>query len=148
MIMHSGKERCYSELSKLETFEERFRYLQLSGSVGYETFGPERYANQAFYRSPEWKRVRKTVIARDMGRDLGIKGRELSYGLHIHHMNPIDFSDISERSDYLMNPEYLICVSEETHRAIHYGSEENLIKDPIDRKPGDTCPWKTPGKAW
>lgn len=142
-----GKIRSYSELKQLKTFEERYEYLKLSGTVGSDTFGFERYLNQNFYRSPEWKRVRKAVIARDEGCDLGIPGRDLQYGLHIHHMNPISAGDIQERSEYLLNPEYLVCVSEETHRAIHYGNGESLVRDPVPRKPGDTCPWKTTEKG-
>lgn len=145
--MADGKVRTYSELKQLKTFEERYEYLKLSGTVGYDTFGFDRYLNQDFYRSPEWKHVRKAVIARDEGCDLGIKGRELEYGLHIHHMNPISVKDITEKSDYLLNPEYLICVSSETHRAIHYGNGESLVRDPVTRKPGDTCPWSNTEKG-
>lgn len=145
--MTDGRIRCYSELKKLKTFDERYEYLRLSGTVGYETFGSERILNQAFYHSPEWRRIRKEVIARDLGCDLGIRGRELEYGLHIHHMNPVDAKDILDRSEYLMNPEYLICVSDRTHRAIHYSDHDGIIRDPVSRKPGDTCPWRNTEKG-
>lgn len=134
--------RTYSELSQLETFEERFRYLQLRGRVGEDTFGFDRFMNQAFYRSVEWKRIRDIVIMRDNGCDLGIKGREIPGRIIIHHMNPVRPSDIESKSHLLMNPEYLICVMHDTHNAIHYGDESLLPKDPIVRRKNDTCPWK------
>ena len=135
--------RTYSELSNLPTFEERFRYLRLSGSVGEETFGFERYLNQRFYSSTEWKRVRDTVILRDNGCDLGISDRMIGKKVIIHHMNPVTRDDILAQSELLLNPEYLICVSQTTHNAIHYGDESLLIPSSIvERKPGDTCPWK------
>lgn len=134
--------RTYSELSQLETFEERFRYLQLRGRVGEDTFGFDRFMNQAFYRSVEWKRIRDIVIMRDNGCDLGIKGREIPGRIIIHHMNPVRPSDIESKSHLLMDPEYLICVMHDTHNAIHYGDESLLPKDPIVRRKNDTCPWK------
>jgi hypothetical protein len=134
--------KTYSELTKLLTFEERFRYLRLSGSVGKETFGFDRYLNQNFYRSAAWKRVRDKVIVRDCGCDLGIEDRTISGKIMIHHMNPITDKDIVNLTDILLNPEYLICVSHNTHNAIHYGDENLLIKDPIVRIKNDTCPWK------
>lgn len=134
--------KTYSELTKLSTFEERFRYLRLSGSVGKETFGFDRYINQNFYRSAAWKRVRDKVIVRDCGCDLGIEDRTISGKIMIHHMNPITDKDIVNLTDILLNPEYLICVSHNTHNAIHYGDENLLIKDPIVRTKNDTCPWK------
>lgn len=137
-----SKIRCYTELKQLKTFEERFEYLKLSGSVAYETFGFDRYLNQDFYKSDVWKKVRRDVIIRDQGRDLGIPGREIEYGLQIHHMNPISKEDILEQSDMLLNPEYLICTTDKTHKAIHYGNAEGLLRDPVERKPNDTCPWK------
>lgn len=137
-----SKIRCYSELKQLETFEDRYQYLKLSGTVGQDTFGCDRYLNQGFYKSREWKNIRKLVIARDNGCDLGIPGRDIQYGLHIHHMNPIRAQDILDQSKYLLDPEYLICVSSETHNAIHYGDEESIIRDPVQRTPGDTCPWR------
>ena len=142
-IKQDNRLRTYHELILLETFEERFEYLKLSGRVGADTFGFDRYLNQDFYRSQEWKRVRREVIVRDFGRDLAIPGREMESGIQIHHMNPIGPEDILEHSDRLLNPEYLICVSAITHKAIHYGDSESIMRDPIVRKPGDTCLWKT-----
>ena len=134
--------RTYSELITLPTFEERFRYLQLDGRVGEETFGFDRYLNQAFYKSEEWLRVRDQVILRDNGCDLGIEGREIYGRILIHHMNPITVDDIAKRSKYLLDPEYLITTVKNTHDAIHYGDENLLIKMPIERTRNDTCPWK------
>lgn len=134
--------KTYSELIALPTFEERFKYLQLKGSVGKETFGFDRYLNQNFYRSAEWKRVRDKVIIRDNGCDLGIEDRLIYGNVLIHHMNPINDKDIYNLTDILLNPEYLICVSHNTHNAIHYGNEELLVKAPIVRAKNDTCPWK------
>lgn len=136
------KIRRYSELVFLPTFEERFRYLRLDGNVGQETFGFDRYMNQYFYRSKEWRRVRDIVIARDVGCDLGIPGREIFGRVLIHHMNPIRPEDIRSRSDILLNPEYLITTVHKTHQAIHYGDESLLITAPIERVRNDTCPWK------
>lgn len=134
--------RTYSELIALPTFEERFRYLQLDGRIGEETFGFDRYLNQAFYKSEEWLRVRDLVIVRDHGCDLGIEGREIYGRILIHHMNPITIDDIAKRSKYLLDPEYLITTVKSTHDAIHYGDENLLIKGPIERTRNDTCPWK------
>ena len=134
--------RTYSELIRLPTFEERFLYLQLSGSVGKETFGFDRYINQNFYRSAAWKRVRDQVIIRDNGCDLGIEDRIIYGKILIHHMNPINDEDILNMTDILLNPEYLICVTLDTHNAIHYGDEDLLIKEPVARFKNDTCPWK------
>lgn len=134
--------RTYSELSKLNTFEERFRYLKLNGTVGEETFGFDRYINQKFYKSPEWKAVRDFVIVRDNGCDLGIEGYEIRGKIYIHHMNPILPRDIIEQSEFLLNPEYLITTTHLTHNAIHYGDENLLIKAPIERSKYDTCPWR------
>lgn len=134
--------RTYSELITFPTFEERFRYLQLSGSVGKETFGFERYLNQRFYRSAEWKRIRREVILRDNGCDLGILDRVIYGKVHIHHINPVSREDILSQSELLLNPEYLVCVSHQTHNAIHYGDENLLLTVPPERKPNDTCPWR------
>lgn len=134
--------KTYSELITLPTFEERFRYLQLNGSVGKDTFGFDRYLNQKFYRSAEWKRIRDQVIIRDNGCDLGIEDRVIYGKVLIHHMNPISVKDIRYLTDILLNPEYLICVTHNTHNAIHYGDEDLIIKAPIVRTPYDTCPWK------
>lgn len=145
--------RTYSELILIPTFEERFEYLKLDGRVGEDTFGFDRYLNQIFYRSPEWKSMRNYIITRDNGCDLGIPGREIigyrnKDGINIgekimvHHMNPIAVEDIRDRSDYLLNPEYLICTRKITHDAIHYGDKEILYEDPIVRFKNDTCPWR------
>ena len=134
--------RTYSELKTLKTFEERYRYLRLSGFVGEETFGFDRYINQTFYRSKEWKRIRDEVIVRDCGCDLGIEGREIYERILIHHMNPVTIDDIKNLSDCLLNPEYLIRTTHNTHNAIHYGDENLLIVAPIERRANDTCPWK------
>ena len=141
--MANSKIRRYSELKQLTTFDERFKYLNLVGVVGEDTFGFDRYLNQQFYKSREWKNVRDYVIARDEGCDLGISGRDIYGKILIHHMNPISIDDIQESTDILLNPEYLICVSHETHNAIHYGNE-NILKsrEPITRTSNDTCPWK------
>lgn len=134
--------RNYHELSKLPTFEERFRYLSLGGGVGKDTFGFDRYLNQRFYSSVEWKRVRDIVIIRDNGCDLGIVDRIIGGKVLIHHMNPITRDNILKRNEELLNPEYLICVSHATHNAIHYGDESLLVTVPLERRPNDTCPWK------
>ena len=134
--------RTYSELITLPTFEERFKYLQLNGQVGKDTFGFDRYVNQNFYRSLEWKRVRDKVILRDNGCDLGVEGYEIHGRILIHHMNPITTRDIESMSEYLLNPEYLISTVHNTHNAIHYGDESLLITVPIERTKNDTCPWK------
>lgn len=134
--------KTYSELIQLSTFEDRFRYLKLEGSVGEATFGFDRYLNQQFYTSDEWKALRNAIIVRDNGCDLGIEGRDIYKYVVIHHMNPITKEDILSRSEILLNPEYLICVSPTTHRAIHYGDENLLITAPIERRRNDTCPWK------
>lgn len=134
--------RTYSELIKLQTFEERFRYLQLNGRVGEETFGFDRYLNQKFYNDPEWLRIRDQVIIRDNGCDLAMPDREIKTRILVHHMNPIDKEDILRRSDFLLNPEYLICTIKATHDVIHYGDESKLIIMPPERRPNDTCPWR------
>lgn len=137
-----SKLRTYSELNQLKTFEERYEYLKLDGQVGVDTFGFDRYLNQVFYKSPEWRSVRDEVIVRDNGCDLGIEGREIHTKILVHHMNPISKEDILERSDILLNPEYLITTVKRTHDAIHYGDADTLIKDPIERSANDTCPWR------
>ncbi len=134
--------KCYSELMLLPTFQARYQYLRLNGEVGKETFGFDRYMNQFFYRSPEWRRVRDFVITRDEGFDLGIPGREIFGRIVIHHMNPIRPEDIRNRSDLLLDPEYLITTIHDTHLAIHYGDEHLLLQEPVERRPNDTCPWK------
>lgn len=137
--------KTYNELSKLKTFDERFKYLKLDGAVGVETFGIERQLNQDFYKSQEWKSVRNKVIIRDNGNNLGIDGEEIPDGtpIYIHHMNPITISDIIECSEFLLNPEYLISTTHNTHNAIHYGDDNHLIVDHIaQREKNDTCPWR------
>lgn len=136
--------RTYSELIKLKTFQERFEYLKLGGRVGEETFGFDRYLNQVLYTSPEWRSTRNYIITRDCGCDLGVPGRDIPEGvkIYIHHMNPITANDIINRSEFLFNPEYLICTIKNTHDAIHYGDSELLYKDPIVRSKNDTCPWR------
>lgn len=134
--------RTYSELKQFRTFEERFRYLKLSGSVGEETFGFDRYLNQVFYRSRRWKEIRNRIIVRDNGCDLGIADREIFGKILIHHMNPISIRDIENESDILLDPEYLICTSHDTHNAIHYGDESLIIPQFVERTANDTCPWK------
>lgn len=137
----SKKIRTYSELIRLKTFEERFKYLKLSGEVGSTTFGFDRYLNQALYRSPEWRKVRREIIVRDNGCDLGVEGYDIFGKIIIHHMNPIEVDDILNRKHYIMDPEYLICVTSNTHNAIHYSDESILPIIPIERKPGDTTLW-------
>lgn len=134
--------KTYSELIKLPTFEERYRYLRLTGRVGKDTFGFDRYMNQNFYRSKEWKRIRDEVIVRDNGCDLGMEDRIIHGRILIHHMNPITDRDILDLTEFLLDPEYLICVDHTTHNAIHYGDEDLLITNPVVRTKNDTCPWK------
>lgn len=134
--------RTYSEFSKLKTFEKRYDYLQLKGVIGEETFGFDRFINQIFYKSREWKAIRDYVIVRDNGCDLGVEGREIYGKILIHHMNPISQKDIEDRSRFLLDPEYLISTTHDTHNAIHYGDETLLIKAPIERSRNDTCPWR------
>lgn len=134
--------KTYSELIKLATFQERFDYLKLNGAVSQSTFGSERYLNQMFYTSDEWKRLRRKIILRDEGCDLGLEGFDIHSKIIIHHMNPISEEDILQHSQYLLNPEYLICVSHRTHNAIHYGDKRQVAYQPIERKPNDTCPWR------
>jgi len=134
--------RTYSEMIALPTYEERFEYLQLNGRVGEDTFGFDRYLNQIFYRSKEWKSVRDYVIIRDNGCDLATEGYTIGGKILIHHMNPITIRDIEQQSDFLLNPEYLVCVAHNTHNAIHYGDKSLLITAPIERTKYDTCPWR------
>lgn len=137
------KIRTYRELSRLQTFNERFEYLKLDGRVGKDTFGFDRIFNQKFYRSKEWRAIRDFVIIRDNGCDLGIDGHEIhGQNVLIHHLNPITLNDISDQTDYLLNPEFLICTTHNTHNAIHYGDAGLLVMAPIERSRNDTCPWK------
>lgn len=134
--------RRYSELILLPTFLERFGYLSLSGKVGEETFGFDRYLNQLFYRSKRWRSVRNEIIVRDNGCDLGIDGLDISDKIIVHHMNPVSLEELEFDNENLYNPDFLICVSHQTHNAIHYGDANLLPKAPVERKPNDTCPWK------
>lgn len=134
--------RTYSELIRLPTFEERFEYLRLDGLVGKDTFGFDRYLNQLFYESNEWKAIRNYIITRDGGCDLAIPELEITGRIYIHHINPLTKNDILDKTDYLLNPEYLICASYDTHQAIHYGNEDRLPRGPITRIKNDTCPWR------
>lgn len=133
--------RRYSELESLKTLEERYVYLRLSGSVGKTTFGWDRYFNQRFYHSTEWKSIRDKVIIRDCGCDLGIPGFEINDKILIHHMNPIWIEDLNRKNPDILNPEFLICTSPMTHQAIHYGDKSLLPQVPIIRHPGDTKLW-------
>lgn len=136
-----SKIKTYSELIRLNSFEDRFNYLKLHGSVGADTFGFDRIFNQMFYQGSEWKRIREYVFLRDNGCDLGVSGYDIYDRYVIHHMNPISIEDLNSHSDYLLNPEYLITTTHNTHNAIHYG-ESNLSGNVVERKPNDTCPWK------
>lgn len=134
--------RTYSELITLPTFEERYNYLKLDGVVGEDTFGFDRVFNQRFYKSTEWLRVRDSVIIRDNGCDLGVEGHEIYGKIIIHHMNPISLDDIRDATEFLLNPDFLICTTMNTHNAIHYGDEDLLLTAPIERTKNDTCPWR------
>lgn len=134
--------RTYSELILIPTFEERFEYLQLNGIVGEDTFGHRRYLNQVFYKTREWRDIRHYVIARDNGCDLGVEGFDIHGPVHVHHMNPITIEDIENRSEFLLDPEYLISTSDRTHKAISYGDKSLLPLPPIERFRNDTCPWR------
>lgn len=134
--------KSYSELIKLESFIERFEYLKIGGKIGDETFGFERYLNQIFYNSLDWKRFKRDIIVRDGACDLGIEGRDVIKGLVVHHINPITPQDIRLRSPALFDTENVITTTDQTHRAIHYGNEKLLMFDFVERTPYDTTPWK------
>lgn len=143
VVVTSKMIKTYEELLKFKTFEERFNYLRLDGTVGKDTFGFDRFFNQIFYKSKDWLRIRDQIIIRDNGCDLGVEGYEIrGQRFVIHHLNPILLSDITERTDLLLNPDFLITTTHRTHNAIHYGDESILIKGPIERRKNDTCPWK------
>lgn len=133
--------RTYHELIQLPSFRERYEYLRIGGLVGNDTFGFDRYLNQKFYHSPEWKQIRRDVIIRDEGRDLAMEGYEIQNGVYIHHMNPIGKDDLQNATELLLNPDYLVCVSFRTHQAIHYGDSGLLPELPVERRPGDTKLW-------
>lgn len=136
-----SKNRTYSELRRLETFEDRFSYLSLRGTVGQSTFGFDRWVNQLFYKSKEWNDIRNHVIARDYGCDLGVSGHEIHSGLLVHHMNPMNVEDIQQRQAWILDPEYLITTSMQTHNAIHYGDASLLPREYKERRQGDTRLW-------
>ena len=134
--------KCYTELSKLTTFNERFNYLKLDGVVGEETFGYDRILNQLLYKSKKWRKVRDEVLIRDNGGDLGLEDYPINGRAIIHHMNPITVEDVLNDKPEIFDPEYLITVSNSTHNAIHFSNENNLQKDPIERTQNDTCLWR------
>lgn len=134
--------KSYSELMRLKTFEERYQYLRIGGAVGAETFGYDRYLNQILYNSHDWRKFRNPIIVRDNGCDLACPDRELESRVIVHHINPITVEDVLNRDSKIFDPENVICVSHNTHQAIHYGDENLLYKNPVERKPNDTCPWK------
>jgi hypothetical protein len=133
--------RTYSELRRLDTLEDRFRYLSLRGEVGDITFGFDRYINQRFYTSREWRNIRSFIIARDEGCDLGVEGYDIHDRPYIHHMNPMTVRDIVEGDPSILDPEFLITVTHRTHNGIHYGDESSLPQQLVERKPGDTKLW-------
>lgn len=135
------KIRTYSELMELDSFEERFEYLKLNGQIGFDTFGYDRYLNQLFYKSPEWKKLRNDIFIRDNGCDLGIDGFEINSRWIIHHMNPINIDDIKNVNKEILNPEYLITTSFKTHNAIHYSDLEYALPKMVERKSNDTLLW-------
>lgn len=134
--------RCYRELKRLPTFEERYEYLRIGGMVGESTFGFERYLNQMLYNSAAWRKVRDQVIIRDNGCDLGIDGFQIHDHILVHHMNPITVQQVEESAAEIFDPEFLICCSYPTHNAIHYGDKSLLLQLPAERQPNDMCPWK------
>jgi hypothetical protein len=135
------RNRSYSELRRIDSFEERFRYLAIRGEVGAITFGFDRHLNQAFYTSREWRHIREHVIARDEGMDLGVPGYEIFDKVIIHHMNPMTLEDVEHGDDSILDPEFLITTTHRTHNAIHYGDESLLPKPHVERRPGDTRLW-------
>ena len=134
--------RTYTELSAIDDYLDRYRYLRLGGAVGQETFGFERYLNQQFYRTDEWRKIRDYVIIRDNGCDMAFAGREIQAKILIHHLNPVAPKDIVNREAWILDPEFLVCVCKQTHDAIHYGDESLLLLDPVIRTKNDTCPWR------
>ncbi len=135
------RSRCFSELRRINTFEDRFDYLDLSGEVGQTTFGHDRWINQKFYTSFQWRRLRDEVIVRDNGCDLGVEGYEITHDLVVHHMNPLALEDIADGEDHILDPEFLICTRKRTHNAIHFGDRTLLPRPPIARESGDTLLW-------
>ena len=137
----SSMTRSYSELITFDTFEDRYEYLRLRSSVGKATFGFDRYINQQFYKSTQWRHIRNHVIARDLGLDLGVDGHEIFDKILIHHMNPMLVEDIDEGVSDILDPEYLISTTHRTHNAIHYGDRSLLVQPLIERKSNDTKLW-------
>ena len=133
--------RSYSELVKLQTFSERYNYLRLVGQVGSTTFGFDRYLNQSFYTSRDWRQVRHAVIARDAGCDLGLEGYEIFDRVYVHHMNPLTKKQVLAADENMFDPEYLVSCTLNTHNAIHYGDPNSLVRLPPERRPGDTTLW-------
>lgn len=140
-MINNQRVRTYSKLIQLQTFEERYEYLKLSGTLGVITFGFDRYLNQQFYNSMQWKNLRRDIIIRDGGCDLGIEGREIEMGVRIHHLNPITIEDFESGKCDILDPEFLICTSLNTHNAIHFGNKSNLFQIPQERRKGDTTLW-------
>lgn len=136
------KIKTYSELILYDSFIDRFNYLKIKGVVGRDTFGYDRYLNQMLYKLPDWKRARDYVIIRDNGCDLGIEGREIQRNIIVHHMNPITVEDIKNHNPDIFNPEFLITTILRTHNGIHYGSDESIFADPVERRKNDTIPWR------
>lgn len=134
--------KTYSEAISIQTYLERFRYLQIGGKIGDETFGYDRYLNQTLYRTAEWKRFRREIIVRDNGCDLACDGYEIVGNILVHHINPITIDDVLNRDPKIFDPENVISTCLNTHNAIHYGDESLLITEPVERTPFDTCPWK------
>lgn len=142
MVVPTTKIKTYSELITIPTYEERFEYLRLDGLVGEETFGFDRYLNQIFYNSGEWRSLRNDIIIRDNGCDLAMEDYDIKGRIYIHHMNPIAITDILTQSDFLLNPDFLVCTAFRTHQAVHYGDASLLATSPIERTKNDTCPWR------
>lgn len=142
MIKVKRSNRSYLDLLKIDDFIERFNYLRLDGVVGDPTFDHNRYVNQTLYSSYRWKKLRNDIIVRDMGCDLGVEGFEIHDKIIIHHINPISLDDILNESTLVFDPNNLICCSDRTHRAIHYGDANQIILEPVERRRGDTIPWK------
>ncbi len=134
--------RRYSRLKSLDTFEDRYRYLRLQGSIGRSSFGFDRYVNQKFYKSREWQDVRDFVIVRDNGCDLGIEGYDIHSNLLVHHMNPMDLEEVVHGDPRILDPEYLITTTHTTHNAIHYGDENQIPRQLVERRAGDTSLWE------
>jgi hypothetical protein len=135
------RSRTYSDLVKLATFEERFEYLSMPGEVGRATFGFDRWINQQFYRSREWRQARDYVVYRDEACDLGIPGYDIHANLLVHHMNPVTPDDLIGGEEWVLDPEFLITTTHRTHNAIHYGDASLLVRAPVERRPGDTRLW-------